>query len=292
MYELLTGSIELSVIPQDLLHDLTRDGDQPHGDAPAGWSAACVLLRMLPLAESCEQGFSMSILRALAANPQIAASMPKYEPAPSSAKGYASLLSSDNPAAKLLDAAHEALLANGSELRWPSGGLMRDGPPAPKPPLAQSRTIQLEPLSRYRGLVVPRATDNGCEERALQTTTSLPAAIDAKELHALADAPMAPLPLGDFLGPSSEGLGAAVARGIGAVTGIFSGRRSSAPSTDASTDELPEPTVGEVPFELLAHPQAASHVARELIARLATDVVFHAREVDGQPEPKLSFPLF
>ena len=47
---------------------------------PAGFDTACVLLRMLPAAEALRPSLMMSILRALAANPAICNTMPKYDP--------------------------------------------------------------------------------------------------------------------------------------------------------------------------------------------------------------------
>ncbi|CAM9213026.1 unnamed protein product, partial [Sphacelaria rigidula] len=63
MYLLLTGTIGIKVLPQDNSYN---------------WGA--VLLRLLPWEQTQKRDLVMSVLRALAFNPSLAADAPKWQP--------------------------------------------------------------------------------------------------------------------------------------------------------------------------------------------------------------------
>eukprot|EP00966_Prymnesium_polylepis_P128279 2966930-Prymnesium_polylepis.2 len=120
----------------------------------------------------------MSILRTLAANPGLCASMPKFEPQQPSAQGVFSALGGDGAAQKLLEDARAKLRESRESLCWPTGERMADGPP-PQSPRPKRAPLKLRPLRSYRSMLVPRAPDSGCGERLLKAAAGgEPLAVD------------------------------------------------------------------------------------------------------------------
>ena len=159
LYELLTGSLDVSLFggpPRTLARaasGLVGGGGDEAKAAAAGSSFALgrLLLRLLPAGDACQTGQLMSILRAAAANPDVARAMPKFD-AP---KSSFALFGSDDPASKLIAAAHEYLRQRSKVLLWPDGGKMAAGSPKEWATYAPPASAPLRPRAEYRSLVVP-----------------------------------------------------------------------------------------------------------------------------------------
>ena len=235
IYELLTGGIDVRVMDTDTnSHTIGK-----------------FLVRIID--DNNSSGSLMSILRILAANPDLAAAAPKFSEAKakvtsslggnmfSSALGkFANAVKGTDASSILEDDCREYLQGQSRNIQWPGVQF----------PLADlykcSKKIQVPPLSEVRLLLVPRASDLSCGKQLLksagQTTDADVAAFVSSPIH-----------------PSILGLNS------------FSAQLS-------RTQQGLGPVNPELPFDLEKHPSAASEIAQQMASRLAADCQFFAQQ--------------
>lgn len=292
LYELFTGSLDVSILARDAARVKTASSSGP---PPPSHDIACVLMRLLPTNECYRKGLLMSILRALASNPSVCTSMPRFEPP----QGTVAMLK-ESPAAKLLKAAHEYLRARVKALRWSNGESMAVGHLRPPPLHVPPTTVQLRRTHEYRLMVCPRAADTKCDVRALHAES--PRAVGRSltvgddDIEAWAGAPLSScLPLNEYVDVGQGTLASMVSEGLGALgsaissqlNSVFEGDGSAVPTTEATTAEHAELSQPSLPFSLRHHPHAVTHVAKQMVARLEADLVHYHHQQAVQIEPRL-----
>ena len=154
---------------------------------------------------------------------------------------------------KLISNAAAWLRSHVAELRWPTGEPMLDSPILEPPPGHDPpSTLPLPPRCSYRMMIVPRAADS---EAMVREVMAEGADITGAELVAMADMPLAPLPLDKF------------GHWVKNETPFFH---------------------KAIPFDLSAHPRADTPVAKDILCRLETDLATYAQTLTRQTEIQIT----
>eukprot|EP00941_MAST-03F_sp_MAST-3F-sp1_P005039 g5039.t1 len=256
IYELLSGRLPFRMVSGDIAHN---------------WG--CVLLRMLPETEHRRKGMLMSILRIMAANPEIAREMPKFED--TRTFKLATMFRGQNVLQSLLKKAKDVIT------RFHKAGKMMLPPRWAEydsvrvrsyPPLAKMRR-------RDRTLIAPRnVRDFSCKERVLQTVKYDGINVTEADIEGFAKIPMR----GIGFGSTRRGEEMPKNNNVVDNGGLeqFVSYRTRVQMGKSAVD-------GVLPFDVSSHPSAAHKVARNILVRLRDDLQLFSKNSNEKAHPEL-----